>query len=219
MKNILYSLVIAMILLASCKKNNNIDGGIHDPRVNMTTFDFLKSRGALFDTLVLLIERAGLQEQINGDVTFFAPTDYVIANYMEAKALQRREQTNDDTQMFNIDSMSVQTWKDSLQLYIVPGKINRKDLEAGGNKLVTSASGESVYISLRETLEYSNYTPGYRPKILWYTRVINGLDPDGGTIPEADRDAASHCQTSGIITTNGVLHVMNDLHVMTFGKK
>jgi Fasciclin domain. len=219
MKSTFYSLLIVIMALLSCKKNNNIDGGVHDPRVNMTTFDFLKSRGALFDTLILLIERTGLKEQLNGDITFFAPTDYCIRNYMDAKALQRRQQTNDDTQLFSIDSLSVQAWKDTLQLYMVPGKINRTDLEKNGNQLVKSRSGDSVYISLRETREYTDYTPGFRPKILWYTRVIRGLDPDGATVPDANRDAADYCQTSGIITTTGILHVMNDLHVVTFGRK
>ena len=64
-------LVLMMLSFASCKKDNyKNDGGKSDPHVNMTTYDFLKSN-PLFDSLVRIIDHAGMKDAVNGNITFF----------------------------------------------------------------------------------------------------------------------------------------------------
>ncbi|ETZ23333.1 hypothetical protein [Pedobacter sp. V48] len=53
-----------------------------------------------------------------------------------------------------------------------------------------------------------------KPQYLFLTKIRNGLDPN--PIPDdyldEDRDIIELVQTSGILTTNGVLHVLNNTH-------
>ncbi len=73
-----YILLCCTALLFSCKKENyKNDGGVHDAHVNMTTYDYLRSQ-KVFDSLVYLIDKAGLKDQVNSDITFFAVTNYGV---------------------------------------------------------------------------------------------------------------------------------------------
>ena len=54
----------------------------------MTTYDYLKSNRN-FDSLVKVIDKAGLKDAVNGDVTFFATTNYGIADYVKAKKIRK----------------------------------------------------------------------------------------------------------------------------------
>ena len=86
---LLYILAASTVLI-SCKRDEYFIGGsTHSAKVDMTTYDFLKSNSAgLFDTLLLLVDKAGVKDQINREnITFFAPTDYSIVRYLNARAL------------------------------------------------------------------------------------------------------------------------------------
>jgi len=50
----------------------------------MTTYDWMKSnKYGVFDTVLMLIDKAGVKDKINAQgVTFFAPTDYDVYNYV-----------------------------------------------------------------------------------------------------------------------------------------
>ena len=76
-----------VLLFGACKKDY-ITGGIKEDinqYKNITTYDFLKS-SPLYDTLVQLIDTAGLKDKINEDgTTFFAPSDYSVYYYLSIR--------------------------------------------------------------------------------------------------------------------------------------
>lgn len=81
-KNIIQYILVLVLswFLFSCKKNDyKNDGGKLDPHVNMTTYDYLASK-AVFSQLVHAIDRAGLKEMVNGDITFLRPPTMVLMN-------------------------------------------------------------------------------------------------------------------------------------------
>ena len=62
-----YFFLFAFLLsgLFSCKKNDyKNDGGIHQAKVNMTTYEYLSSK-PIFDSLVKAIDLAGLKDLVN----------------------------------------------------------------------------------------------------------------------------------------------------------
>ena len=65
--NTLFVLVAAGLFFSACKKDDYFVGGtLHNAKVNMTTYDFLKSNNrGLFDTLLLLVDKAGIKDKIN----------------------------------------------------------------------------------------------------------------------------------------------------------
>ncbi|SDD71438.1 hypothetical protein SAMN05216464_102357 [Mucilaginibacter pineti] len=221
----------AAFLIASCKKDGyKNDGGVSDPHVNMTTYDFLKSKPQ-FDSLVRMIDRAGLKDVVNSNITFFATTNYGIVPYVAAKKFiesQTPEHGNNENFDFGIKDLPVKEISDSLKTYMFAGKINRDQITLTG-KLYDSLLGPipakpgqpnsavKYEIKFRRAFDYSSYVD--HVDYVDYIRVTGSRDDqqlDPSTIPDAEKDLAVDCQTSGIITTTGIVHVLDGHHRLFF---
>jgi hypothetical protein len=224
MKKIIGIYTIAILLITtgfvSCKKDGyKNDGGQSNPNVNMTTYDYLKSN-PLFDSLVRIIDHAGMKDAINGDITFFATTNYGAKDFVTARKIRNGVITGDENKPFTIDSLPVSEMKDSIKMYIYPGKINRAQMTVEG-ALYNSALGPipniGFLIKLRRTQDYSNYLD--HVDYVNFTKVIGTRDDkelDQSSIPQDQRDFSYDCQTSGIITTTGIVHVLSGNHRLFF---
>lgn len=221
-------IIVAGTLMYSCKRDQYfLSSGLHDPKVNETTYDYLKNHPYhLFDTLILLIDKAGLQSTINGNVTFFAPTDYCIDNYIRER--NAYVSNIDASQHWTFDSlmaMPVSALKDTLLQYVIPGRITRDTLtKLGGNTDIIefvdrSLSGNIMVISVQKSNDYTDYS-SVQPRYFYYTKIIGGPVPNPFNVDLLPDSVAitGRCQTSGIITTNGILHVMDNYHVMGFNQ-
>lgn len=223
MKSIIASILIlaAASSLVSCKKDDyKVDGGVHNPKVNMTTYDFLKSKPQ-FSSLVHLIDRAGLKDAVNGKITFFACTNYSVDEFERARYYRKAKELNDDNIKHTLDSLPLQEIKDSLKMYIYDGDLGRDKLTLEGKfyqNQLGAIPNVSFYIKLRRATDrygqYLNYVDYVN-----FTKVIGTRDAtvaDQTTIPDTEKDMSYDCQTSGIITTTGIIHVMDDWHRLFF---
>lgn len=207
---VLLAFAVAM-MVTSCKKDKYIIGGsLHDAHVNMSTYDYLKTN-RLFDTLLVLIDKAGMKEEINGDVTFFAPTDYSIKALLVRRQEKLQQENNDENLRYNLSDLPIPELRDSLRSHLFTGKITRESLSLS-NKLFTSKSNEPFSIRLIEGV-----SPGLvssKPQYLFLVKLRNGLDPEPlpDNYADEDKDIADVAQTSNIQTTTGVLHVLNNTH-------
>lgn len=218
---LLFALLFAQVL-TSCSKNDYInDGGIHQAKVNMTTYDYLASHPK-FDSLVRIIDRANLKELVNSDITFYATTNWGVADYVSAKKQQRIAEVGDENISFSIDDIDPKRL-DSLKIYMFKGKVERDKLDINGayfSNLFGPIPGVRFQLGLRRTRDYSSYVDYV--DYLYYTKVNGTLDsdePDQNTIPEAERDVRIDVQTSGIITTTGIIHVLHGDHRLFFNKE
>lgn len=224
MKKFFKPFVIAtagMFLFTSCKKQTEyfIDGeGAHNPQVNVTTYDYLKTN-PLFDSTVILIDRAGLKDAMNAiDATFFAPTDYSIAAWLtkiRGKILNTYGQ--DSARKLSLSTFSNTQIKDSLSQYIIPQRVQRESLALTDKEFTTALQGDKKIVYLREVNEYIG-SVSTKPQYLYLVKVYGARDVPGVTVPAEETDIEVRCQTSGILTTNGVLHVLNNQHVFGFNK-
>lgn len=222
MKNtILIYMSIILLAMSACKKDDyKRDGGQSSPFVDMTTYDYLKSNRN-FDSLVKVIDKAGLKDAVNGDVTFFATTNYGIADYVKAKKYQKSLQLGKENFDFGIKDIPAQELSDSLKTYLFAGKINRDQISLAG-KLYNSILGTIPNVQYlikfrRSSLEYTQYL-NYVDYVT-YTKVIGTRDdkePDQNAIPDNQKDKAVDVQTSGIITKTGIVHVLNGNHRLFF---
>jgi hypothetical protein len=219
MKN---SIIILIITIAffSCKKEYTIGGSVSDPHVNMTTYDYLKTN-PLFDTLLLLIDRTGLKDEVNSAGTFFAFTDYSITNYIKAKQADLRVKRNDENLVYTFDSLDFVMLKDSVRAYLFKDKITRDNTTESG-RLFKTNEGELRLINLVPIPDYTDGTVfSQMPKYLFYSKMIpfdgNPVPTDSTGIPglKPGQLLIAVCQTSGIITTTGVLHVLSNNHTFT----
>lgn len=221
---------MVFIAFISCENDDYlIDGGVCSPNVDMTTFDFLSSHPEL-DTLAYIIERAGLRDAVNGsNVTLFACNDYSVRIYLRMINNYRRK-FDPHAPEFTVDSIP-QTSLDSLRMYIVNQKVERNELRKEGTIFRTDFNDSiKVYLTPMDELHYGYRYSDYMrelPHIIWYSRK-RGADFDAWDFNpfsiadeeqrEKETDAASKTRTSGIITTTGVVHVLDGMHPMFFRK-
>lgn len=205
-------LLLAVLLFTACKKDDHFIGGSPtNDHVDMTTYDYLKAN-PLFDTLILLIDKAGLKETINSNITFMAPTDYSIKQFLKARTKELQEELNDENVTYTIDSLKAPELRDSLMAYMYDGKIQRSDLSLE-QQVYKNKVGEDFSIRLKKTDQYGGIlSAGVR--YIYVAKVINGLDPDPlpDDFPQDDRDKEDILQTTGIITKTGILHVLANTH-------
>jgi len=218
-KYLILSVMLGAVL-ASCEKNDYInDGGVHDPHVNMTTYDFLNSHPK-FDSLVRMIDRAGLKDLVNSEITFFVTTNWGVADYVSAKKQERIVEVGDENISFGIDDLDAGVLSDSLKIYMFEGRIGREQLNTDGayfESLFGPMEDVRLRLGLRRTRDFSSYVDYV--DYLYYTKVVGSLDADEldqTSIPEAQRDIRVDVQTSGIITTTGVVHVLHGSHRLFF---
>lgn len=216
-----YLLILVTFTFVSCKKDDyKNDGGVHNAKVNMTTYDYLRSK-PIFDSLVKAIDNAGLKDLVNSDITFFATSNWSVNEYMLAKKQQKIIATGNENIVFNMDSLDREVLADSLKMYMFKGALGRDKLTAKGayyESLFGPLTGEKrLYLRLRRTRDYNAYVDFV--DYVNYSMVIGTLDedePDSSPIPPQLRDRTADCQTSGIITTTGVIHVLNNTHRLFF---
>ncbi|MBO9729641.1 MAG: hypothetical protein J7623_13475 [Chitinophaga sp.] len=223
MKHKLFPAFIALVCIAlfSCKKEYTIGGSVHDPHVNMTTYDYLKNN-PLFDTVVLLIDKTGLKDEVNASGTFFAFTNYALDNYIRVKQEQLRVSLEQPNLVYTFDSLDFKTMKDSLRAYLFKDKITLDKATKTG-KLYKSNDGE---LRLVQGITSSDYTNGgvftQYPVYLYLTKLIpkpgRPVPTDESGLPNLtpDQYLQTRCQTTGILTTTGVLHVLNNQHTFTY---
>ena len=230
MKNkLLIVLAFLSFALISCKRDDYLTGGSkHAKKYDVTTYDFLKGQpSGLFDTLILLIDKAGLKDKINQQgVTFFAPTDYAITNYLNKRV--KEEQNVDPFRKWTIDSMikyELSKFTDSINAYIIGENLDYDKLTQDGKVYTTNKNGTQAVVSYEELDPNSpdyvmlggNSNVSANPKLVYYTFLYGPLTPpviaNEITPTQGDRE---RIQTSGIQTNTGMIHVINNGHILFF---
>jgi hypothetical protein len=215
--------IIAVLLVSvwSCKKSYTIGGSLFKAQVDMTTYDYLKTNH-LFDTLVIMIDAAGLKDELNQAGTFFAVTNYTIRNYVNAKAVVAQLAANNENLIYTFDSLDLPSLKDSLRSYMFHDRITRDNIGQIG-KLETANDGEVRLIQLRSTTDYTNSSVFITdPEYIYFSKMVAlpgyPIPTDSTGIRQLSPDQLTLvlCQTTGILTTTGVLHVLNNQHVFNF---
>lgn len=222
MKSIFY-LIAMLVGISACNSDDYLmDGGIADPHVNMSTYDFLKSR-SLFDTLVMAIDKAGLKEKVNEAKTFYAPTNYAFKKYVDTQVAYMVDNLHLVDPKFTFDSIPVEIFRDSLQMYLFDRTITRDSLTKQG-EIYTSLIGKQIKLSnepekvytdqLVDPVGYLYFTNKRGKKFDTYDEIKgeNGMSKPN----TAEADTRERIQTSGLISTTGIIHVINNAHTLFF---
>lgn len=200
---------MVLFSLYSCSNEDYlVDGGIADPNVRMTTYDFLKSNKQL-DTLALLIDKAKMIDVVNAkSTTLFAPNNASIKNYVNAILTQMRK--IDPTATFTINDIPEAELKVMLGNYIFDQTLDRSKLVKVG-KVYTTHSGEERLLSLEPVEEYTGQLDNF-PEYVYYTFKV-GTDWDA--TDDIVDDKKTVVRTSNLISTNGVIHVLQGNHIFS----
>lgn len=212
-----------IVAISSCKKNDYFVGGdLHNPKINMTTYDWMKSnKYGVFDTVLMLIDKAGVKDKINAQgITFFAPTDYDVYNYVQARTKQ--VQKVDPKKMWTVDSImkyELGRFADSIDMYITKEQLTNDRLTAAGKKYKNNKGGNFI-ISYEETRDPAlgyNENSTVIPRVVLFTYLYQAIgdvfDVKSIVPPVGSRTLV---QTSNAQTTTGVVHVLSNSHVLFY---
>lgn len=214
MKHILY-LAVVLLCFSACNNDDYLlDGGKADPEVHMTTYDFLKSK-SLFDTLVLAIDKAGLKDVVNSKITFYAPTNFSFKKYVD-KELEYRRGFDPEAQ-FSFDSIPTEIFRDSLQMYMFERVLTRDSLDKAG-KICTSRIGRQFKLSNEPEEVFTDILVEPVGFLYFINKRGNRFDSydERNSVADKEKDTRERIQTSGIITTTGIVHVINNAHILFF---
>jgi hypothetical protein len=221
---------LALLVLASCKKQDYITGGVPEDvnkYKNTSTYDVL-AKNPLYDTLVKVIDAAGMKDKINAQgTTFFAPSDYSIYRYLAARTYVVQQTINQNSS-FGLDSLlyyvtnNINGTRDSLSLYLIPQLIKYDQLTETGAYFTTGLAGEKVIISYETTkntyLGYNSVVSSY-PRVvyfthLWYPYTLNDANP-AGDVP-LTIGVRTLVTASGLQTQNGIINALANSHILFF---
>ena len=207
MKRILYIIAVVLVLY-SCEDNDYlVDGGVSSPRIGSTTFEYLKNHNQL-DTLALLIEKAGLKDDVNGTTTLFAPNNLSIRNYVNKVLAEMRKL--DPQAEFTVNDIPVDTLTKYLGGYIFNEKIKREDMVEEG-KIYTATNGMDYKISLESTTDYDL---GFYVWYVYFTFKEGDEWDESNDVSSEEKDMKVQVRTSNLESVNGVIHVLQGNHIL-----
>ena len=229
-ERVLVLIGLTLLILTSCKKQDYITGGVPEDvnkYKNTSTYDVL-AKNPLYDTLVKVIDAAGMKDKINAQgTTFFAPSDYSIYNYLADRTSVVQNTINQDSK-FGLDSLlyyvtnNINGTRDSLSLYLIPQLLTYDKLTETGAYFSTGLAGDKVIVSYETTKDsYLGYNPivSSFPRLvyfthLWYPYTLNDANP-ASDVP-LDIGVRTLVIASGLQTQNGIINALDNSHVLFF---
>jgi len=229
-KLIIFYIFSMVILVTACNKDDYILGGsIEDTGryKNMTTYEVLKTM-PLYDTLVQLIDAAGVADKINAaNTTFFAPNDYSIFSYLNKRTLFVQNTIGADKR-FGLDSLkyyltnNINGTKDSLLMYLINTPLNYDVLTNTGAYFNSGLPGNRVIVSYEYTRDPNlGYNPlvSTVPRVVYYTFLWEPYDlNDSNPASDVPNDVGIRTlvKLSGLQTKNGILNGLESSHTLLF---
>jgi hypothetical protein len=232
MNNALTGRLLTLLFIAgawcACKKDYIVGGSPENINAykHTTTYDLLKAN-PLYDTLVQLIDTAGLKDKLNEQgTTFFAPSDYAVFSYLNQRTI--RVQNVDPAAKFALDSLfyylrnNIDGTKDSLLMYLIHQPLAYSTLTNTGAFYPTELAGDTVIVSYEYTrddkLGYNSLVSGV-PQVVYFTKLWQHYDlSDAHPASEITADIGVHtlCTTSGIVTKTGMVNALSNSHTLFF---
>ena len=203
MKNI--GIILVLLSLFSCEtKYNYIDSGLANGRFDGTMYDYLHSNSYDWDSTLLLVERAGLEDLFQGKqagyekITFFGPTNLSILRWMIEQGYNAVREIPEATcrELILRHIVAGIHWRDD----IPRGEQGLGETQGKGGEVFTSAFGTKFWVySFQDTY---HDIPDVGPVYLYVTSFDT----------RTQIDVAS----TDIETDNGVVHSLN--YSYTFGQ-
>lgn len=232
MKNkhiLIYILVAGLFLCLGCKKEYVVGGATEDENQykSMTTYEVLKTM-PLYDTLVQLIDAAGIAEKVNApNTTFFAPNDYSILSYLGLRTTYVQNTIGTD-KIFGLDSLKYylstnkNNTKDSLLMYVINTPLKYENLTGTGAFFTSGLAGSKIIVSYEYTHDTNlGYNPlvSTVPRLVYYTFLWKPYDlSDASPASEVPTNVGVRTlvKLSGLQSKNGIFNGLESSHNLFF---
>lgn len=223
-KRIIYIFTAVIIwgcVLQACKKEASpYEQDTPVVNINLNSLDFLKAQTGTYDSLLYILHKLPQLEDslINHSVTFFAPQDISILTAIQNINVTR---TRSGKAAWIIDSVPLPVWDTLMRRYMVAGIVTPDSIRfADGVDLVTM----SGYWHTSEETGDDVFSPYKMHADLVKQSTSGSTSTNKQRIQFSDKNfsrfrtdwSSSYVKTSSLITTNGVLHLLEPNHVFGF---
>lgn len=208
-RSIIAILLATVFFTCGCSDEYFTDGGTLDDQtgvLNVSTMNYLESQKGQFDTLAILIKVCGLEAEVNkSGNTFLAPQNYSIHNYF--KLLYPEE--NKWPPLTGLSTEEKAEITQIIRNYIIPDKKIERSGLSPAYSYVTTQGGKKARFNLTREDYLGNVNMGA-------AYVVFALDISA-TGSALERYQAVTVVTSGLRSTNGIIHVLDsNTHIFGF---
>lgn len=197
-----------LLLFGSCRK----DGGAYkrsnanDHPFEGNVYEYLKSKPGLFDSLLYVIDRLGLADTLKKeDITLFAPTNESFVQVVNKKNLGRTLKGKPRVYLKDVDP----SFLDSLICrYIIRGSYSADSLTLTDGVMLYGVRYNYPMNAKLHTASASGYIGGGPGTIYFYYTNRSVFTTDW---------IMSTADAINIKTTNGYVHILEDIHPFGFG--
>lgn len=204
--------LLAAVLLGACKKEGYYkNGGLQNGQLDMNSYQFLQSKPVYFDSVVAIIDAAGMKDMLSkNNVTFFAPHNYSL---LKAMNLLNSVRYNKNQDSLHIEDIPGEIWQKFLLRYTFTGKYLLKDIARRDIRMLQVYPGQYLESAggylMNLGVQFSDYsgTKDVGPRQVQITDVGDFSNPANIT---------ANVGSSDIQTTNGVVQVLDGNHGFGF---
>lgn len=205
---VLWAGLLIGLIYSGCKKDGGFyDAAPKDAAFNGTTYEYLKSKPGIFDSLVKVIDRMNLKTTLNdSNVTLFAVTNPSFQLALNNLNRLRKQSDKDPLFLANIDGVQLDTMT---SYYIVRGRVTTDSLALQDGRFLTGVrQSYPMHASVTRRSASGQVTAG--------PEVINF---DNTKRSKFTRNwATATTASNNIETKNGIVHVLNSDHIFGFNE-
>lgn len=207
-KNFSLQVLLASALLSGCSKDSGFyDAGVSNKTFAGNTYEYLKSKPGIYDSLVTVIDRLGLQKTLSdSNITLFAVTNPSFQLAVTNLNNLRRQTDKLPLYLYNVDSNQLDTMACQ---YIIRGNITSDQMMLqDGIDLPSVGFAYPMHGKVSQSTS-SGYVKG-GPEIVEFSNTNRS---------QFVRDWETTTTVSNNIkTSNGVVHVVTPDHIFGFNQ-
>lgn len=212
MKKNIVKVSVALFLLTTviigCKKDYYRDTGVKTGEFDGTVLDYLKSKPQYFDTLVKIIDYAGMTSIFqNEEITFFAPADSCIrATYRECNIVLNLLGRAPVTRYQQIKPA---VWREALSRYILKGARSLTDFPQIDFQNIAAYPGQ-IYNSYYDLIMNvgAAHAPGGNVPYAGYRQLVISYIPTPSSARDYQTWTRAYVASVNIHPKNGYVHVL-----------
>ncbi|WP_346238901.1 hypothetical protein ABDK00_005625 [Niabella insulamsoli] len=217
LKLLVLPLFAVLLLLGACKKDYFIDTGTTKAEFDGTILDYLKSKPQYFDTLVKIIDYAGMTSIFQTEeITFFAPADSSLRRTYEVCNLILNQLGRPPITKYQQVKPAV--WRQALSRYVFKGARSLTDYPQLDPENMAAYPGQ-IYNSYDDLIMNIGaiYTSGGGVPYAGYRRLTISYIPSASSARDYQTWTSASVASVDIKPTNGYVHVlMYPFHFFAF---
>lgn len=205
----LLALAALVAVTISCQKKDYFeDTGKHEPNFGGTVLQYLKSKPGMFDSVVRVIDLAGMNDVFEKEeITFFAPADSSFRATL--LSLNRQLAQLGQKEVRSLSQVKPEVWREQLSRYLFKGKRSMNDfpqldpanVSAYPGRIYSAYDGDIMNIGVVYNDAGGVKYAGYRQLLLSYI-------PSQSTPLDYQSWYAVFVASVNIAPTNGYVHAL-----------